>query len=180
MINRLFWIFPFVLILIGCDGISKTEKSSFQVSDSLRQKASKAKEEYKIAIYDILTSEAPALEDVFRISRNLQIAMTHRGDWRYEHLWKNNRSRIKTNAGYLAWLNLDWRIKDERKLMTVSSEYSLLQERIKEIKQKNQGHPMWPEARKVFRKMQNDVRMTTIHEKLQKAFEEIDEGLKTR
>ena len=184
--DRLMRALPFFLILSSCGEIGKDvsspgeETSTFKVSDPLRGKVSEAQAQFQNAMYEFLNNEEPSLQEVFEINRDLQIAMTHRGDMRYEHLWNNSPSRISTDDGYIGWLNFDWTESDETQLMAASSEYARLQERLSLIEQKNQGHPMWPEAREVFGKIQTDARMTNIYRSLQKVFDEINRTLESR
>lgn len=147
------------------------------LSDPLRQKYSETSIHYQNQLYKLFLDKAPEFKEVFTINRDLQVASIKRRDFRYEYLWKNHRDRITTSGNLSEWSNFDWTEKDEQQLLTQSLSYQKLIQQLAKLKEKNQGHSMWPEARKKFQEIRSAGHMKEIEKQLQEAHDSVSKKL---
>lgn len=121
--------------------------------------------EYQNKISEMLLKEAPDLEELIVINRDLQTTMYEMKREKYLYLINHYPGRIDPDKE----LNFEWTDEDENNLTQSSKNYASLKKKKFELKTKNQGHPMWPALRKIFKK----VRETEKYKEIQKELMEI-------
>lgn len=147
-------------------------------TDPLWEKYIKAKITFQNDLADLLVKSHPEFEHLIVTSRDLQVAMAKMRQRTYYYLLKNDPDKISRDHGAIQWANFEWTEEDNKKLLGVDPEYVELTKTKSSLKEKNQGHPDWPAARKAFAESMKKPDYKKIHKTLMDTISEIDEALK--
>lgn len=135
---------------------------SFAEKVALWEQNVNAQVEYQKQVADLSLKEAPDLEEIIIINRDLQTTMYEMKREQYIYLIAHHPERLQQNKG----LNFDWLDEDEKTLLESSKHYKILKEKKEALKAKNQGHPMWPALRKSFLEIRKTKEYIKIHNSL--------------
>lgn len=100
---------------------------------------------------DLFLKEAPELNEIIILNRDLQITLYEMKREKYGYLITHYPGRIDPGKG----LNFEWTDEDEHNLTQINKNYASLKKIKEELYTKNQGHPLWPALRKVFARVKN-------------------------
>lgn len=125
-----------------------------EFADCVRETASKdlmAKREFQRGLRDLIVQNRPEFESLATVNMELQILLAEARRAMLEYLLANDPGRIDTTNGLGRFSNFDWSEEDSAELMEESASYRDLDNRLSRLRDRNNGHPGWPELRAYVR-----------------------------
>ncbi|MBT3378681.1 MAG: hypothetical protein HN742_30575 [Lentisphaerae bacterium] len=132
----------------------------------------------QVGIARLLVTKAPQFKELIEVQRDLQLTMIGMRGKKYYYLLETAPGRIARDKGFSAWVNFKWSAEDEAKLEASDPGYVELCARKRALKDKSQGHPSWPELRKVFAEVRPEQEYQALYKQLMATTEEIGVSLK--
>ena len=161
------------VLLCLCNRVCATPQK-----DALWEQQANAQKTWQVGLAKLLVTKAPQFKGLIELQRDLQLTFIDMRSMKYHYLLENDRGRITRDSGWSAWANFEWSSEDDAKLEAEEPGYVKLGIRKRTLSEKNQGHPSWPELRKVFAEVRAEQQYQALHKQLMGALEEIDLSLK--
>ena len=116
---------------------------------------------------EFLTRHQPDLKDLIALNRDLQLAMIEKRSLEFQYLLKAHPERIVTDHDMSRFANFDWDDHDAEALREVNPEFAHVEERIKDLREHNDGHPQWPALRAAHQSLAKDPGYQVVHRRFQ-------------
>lgn len=106
---------------------------------------------YQAELSTMVIAIAPQLREISELNRDLQSAMAKRHQLRYLHLLEHEPERLSRTPVSALWLSqFSWSEDDDAMLASSSPIYAGTISEVEALAARNNGHPLWPEARRTF------------------------------
>ena len=152
--------------------------NSVGIQDEAREKYADAQKKYQNDLYELSVSKWPDLKPIIEINRDLQVALVDSRSMKFYYLLEHNPSKIVRNQGVSTFANFDWTDADNKILRDTNPAFATLDDRIKELRASNDGHPIWPEFRDRFKSLSNDKEYLNITNSLNQTITEVEQLLR--
>lgn len=126
-----------------------------------------AQRHWQQELAQFLTRHQPDLQDLIALNRDLQLAMIERRSLEFQYLLKVHPERIVTDQGIARFANFDWSDQDAEELRRVNPAFAQIEERIKDLRQRNDSHPNWPALREAYQSLAKDPEYQVIYKRFQ-------------
>lgn len=136
-----------------------------------------AKKQFQRDFCAIMADQYPEMKILIELSRDLQLAYIDAHSERFYHLLQNHPDRIVRTKGLSAFTNFRWEDSDEHRLLESNPEYRRYTEQVKKLRETNDGHPLWPEARKRFASLRQSQAYSKLQQEFEKARAEVEQLL---
>ena len=123
----------------------------------------------------LLISKSPSSKELIEIQRDLQLAQNEIQTALYYYFLENEANRIERLRDQ--YYSFSWSAEDEEKLIEFNSRYKQLIDRKNKLKERNKGHPMWPELKEAYVEVKNDLEYQKLYKQLLNTLKEIDKSL---
>ena len=100
---------------------------------------------------DLVTRTNPDFREIATVQRDLQLAYIEQSGVRFKYLLEHDSKRIILTEGVSRFANFDWTDSDTKALEKMDSSYALLQEKVANLKKKNDQQTDWAKFREWFR-----------------------------
>ena len=159
-----------VLALLGLLlGLSKSTWANPPLSHRLKawNIYTDAQRHWQEELAEFLTRHQLDLKDLIALQRDLQLALIEKRSLAFQYLLKVHPERIVTDQGMSQFANFVWDEHDAEALKEVNPEFAHVEERIKDLRQRSDGHPQWPALREAHQFLAKDPEYQVIYNRLQ-------------
>ena len=148
---RLGEVWAIALILFSLSGPPAHAQSFAECVRDAATRDLGAKTEFQNSLRDLIVRQHPEFAELADLNRDLQVGFAEARRARFEYLLLNDPGRIDTANGLSRFTNFNWTDADTRNFRRANDVYRVLEDRMTELRQRNDGHPDWPELRRHFR-----------------------------